>query len=75
MDDREFLSQLEEVLGGEPGSLRGDERLAELKGWDSLAVVCFIAMADSSYGVALLPARIAEAKTVPELRALLGGGG
>jgi len=71
LDEREFLARFEEALGAEPGRIRGDEPLSELPGWDSLAVVAFIAMADSQYGAALPPKRIAAARTVADLKALL----
>lgn len=72
MTKREFLSLFEEILEAAPGSLKGDEVLPGMKGWDSLAVVSLIAMVDEQLGITLSPKDIARAGTVADLIGLLG---
>ena len=58
-------------MGAPPGTLSGSEKLeGDLVGWDSMAVVSFIAMVDDRLGTTLPPAEIAAAKTVDDLVAL-----
>ena len=72
MTHREFLSQLEDLVEAEPGSIKGTEALTDLPRWDSLCVVGLIAMIDEHLGVTVSAKKIAEAKTVPDLVALAG---
>ena len=71
MTNPEFLRELEDVLEAEVDSIKGDETLADLGSWDSLAVMAFIAMVDEKLGVTLAASKLAEAKTVGGLIALL----
>ncbi len=61
---------LEEMLELDPESIKGDETLDEIA-WDSMTVVMFIAMADQNYSVAVAPSKLADAKTVSDLYALV----
>ena len=72
MTKREFLSELEEILEADPGALEGDERLTDLKGWDSLAVVSLIAMVDERLDTTLSPREIAKAGSIADIVRLLG---
>jgi acyl carrier protein len=72
MTQQEFLRELEEVLEADAESIKGDETLADLGSWDSLAVMSFIAMVDENYGVTLAASKLASAKNVEDLIALLG---
>ena len=72
MTKHEFLSELEEILETSPGALEGDEQLADLKGWDSLAVVSLIAMVDERLGTTLSPREIAKAGSIADIVRLLG---
>jgi acyl carrier protein len=54
------------------GSLREDQALSDVEGWDSMAAVQFIALADSAAGASVSAADIAKAKTVGQLLGLLG---
>ena len=54
-----------------PGTLTGGEELEGLDGWDSVAVITFIALADSEYGVVLPPKEIAACRTVGTLADLI----
>jgi acyl carrier protein len=72
MTKQQFLALFEDVLEIEEGSLKGDEDLISLDGWDSLAVVTFIAMVDEHFEIAVSPAKIAKSRKVSDLITLLG---
>jgi acyl carrier protein len=72
MDKNEFLLLLDELLGAEPGTATGAETLESLEGWDSLAVISFMCLADERFGINLQAGRIAECRTVLDLIRLLG---
>lgn len=69
----EFYSELEALIEQEAGSIQGAERLAELGGWDSMAVLSFIAFADSKLGEAVAPAALASCGSVQDLVNLFPG--
>lgn len=71
LDKTDFYRNLDEVLGLDAGTLRGDTSLASLDLWDSLAVMGFIAMADEKYGVLIPAKRIAGCETADDLAAAL----
>ena len=71
LDMAGFRRVLEEVMDLEGGTLRGDEELANLELWDSVARIGFIAKADEVYGAAIPPKRIAECRTVEDLAGLV----
>ena len=71
LDIGEFHRNLEQVLDADPGTLKGGEALAALDGWDSMAVLGFIAMADEYYGAIIPPKRIPECRTVDDLAELI----
>ena len=72
MDRDQFLVRMDELLELPSGSLKGPEQLEDLEGWDSLAVLSFIAMMDETYGVTVATKQIVACKTVDELAALAG---
>lgn len=61
---------LESLLEHDGQSLSGSELLSDI-GWDSMAVVMLIALADQKYGAAVPPARIAACVTVDDLCAAI----
>ena len=63
----EFLLSLDELLELEPGSLQGHETLDSLEGWNSIAVISFMALVDEHFNLTLQPRQIAECKTVADL--------
>ena len=67
MDRSNFYSELEELLELPKGSVRGNQNLKQIPEWDSLAVIGFIALIDSKYGVILQGERIETCKTVDDL--------
>jgi len=71
MNASEFYLKLDEMLDLAPGTLTGGEELEGLDGWDSVAVITFIALADSEYGVVLPPKEIAACRKVSALADLI----
>lgn len=71
MKRSEFLNLLDELVEAKPGTIHGEEELRAVEGWDSLAVVGFIALVDQHFGVALSASKLQGCKTVPDLIKLL----
>lgn len=70
----EFYAKLEFLLELEPGSILGTESLAdELEGWDSMAALQFIAMADRDLQTLLDADALAACQTVSDLVNLFPG--
>lgn len=67
MTKAEFMPSLESTVNAAPGSLEGGEVLASLPGWDSLAVVMFLAAMDKNHGVSVAPRAVAGCRTVDDL--------
>ena len=72
MDHAQFLQKLQEVLEL-PESLSGSERLDNLEGWDSMALISFMAMVDEHFGRKLSPRDIGACETVDDLYKLANG--
>lgn len=70
MSKAEFLESFRQILGQDPGTLSGSEALTEI-GWDSLAIVQFLAFADEQFGRTLSAGTLRECKTPDQLFALL----
>ena len=66
-----FLNLLDELIEVKPGTIKGDEVLANIEEWDSLAVVGFIAIVDQNFGVTLSATNLKGCRTIPDLIALL----
>ena len=71
MTKAEFLNEIDLLLELPPGTTKGTERLDELAGWDSLAVIGFIAMVDGKFGTVLSTTRLQECQTVADLMDLV----
>jgi acyl carrier protein len=69
MTRKEFLSAMDNVLELPAGTLTGGESLDDLENWTSLAMVEYIALADSN-GVKLTPRQIRDCDTIDDLAAL-----
>lgn len=72
MTKKEFCARFEQMVQMPAGSLKGDEQLATLEGWDSMAGISLIAMADVELNIRLSPEKLIQSKTVADLMALLG---
>ncbi|MBI2392742.1 MAG: acyl carrier protein [Deltaproteobacteria bacterium] len=71
MSREAFLNKLEAMQELAQNSLTGAERYVELQGWDSLAVLAFLSLADEDYGVTLSPDDVRRCNTVDDLYALV----
>lgn len=71
MTRQEFLAELDPLVDLAPGTLRGPERLEDLDQWTSLAIVGFIALADTYNGTQLGMTQIAKCVTVEDLLKLV----
>ena len=49
MSKAEMLGLLDEVLGQSQGTLKGEESLSSLKGWDSVAMMGYIALMHENF--------------------------
>jgi acyl carrier protein len=70
LDRTQLLAKIDEVFYLAPGTLTGNERLKELEGWDSMAILTYISLLDAECGVVPAPADIAACRTVDDLVAL-----
>ena len=64
---KEILQEIEPLIRVPPGSLTGTEELKGLKGWDSLAVIEFVALVDEKYGVELTADAVRRSERVQDL--------
>jgi acyl carrier protein len=71
MQAEAFLREIELALELPTGSLAGDEQLADLPEWDSLAVISFIALVDEKLGLPVDGDMLANAQTIGDLLALV----
>jgi acyl carrier protein len=72
MNKSECLTSLEDLIEAEPGSVNEDSVLAETIGWDSMAIMGFIAFADEEFKLSPAPKVIKECKTMADLLQILG---
>ncbi len=70
MNPTEFYALLDEMLELDPGTITGSERLEDLEGWDSLAVISFIALVDEKFDHLVETEKLAAAESVADLYAL-----
>jgi acyl carrier protein len=53
------------------GTLSGDQALADIENWDSLAVLKFMAVVDKRLGIALQSDKLIPCETIEDLATLL----
>jgi len=63
----EFYHLIDEIVDESPGTVTGKSALAELPGWDSLAVLSFMAMLDEQFQRIVSGKEIAACDTVDDL--------
>lgn len=73
MTKEAFYAELEAMLELEAGAVMGNEMLSDLQGWDSMAVLSFIALADEKFGEVVAPTALVACKTVGDLANLFPG--
>ncbi len=67
MTREEFLLQMDDILGLQPGTLRGHEKLEDLKNWDSTALISLIALADGNNSTPIAPDQVVKCSTVADV--------
>lgn len=73
MTRAEFHAAIAEMLDCEASEVHGDSVLKELPNWDSLAVLSFVALADSQLGTVVAGEDLIRCRTVDDLAALVPG--
>ena len=72
MTKSDFLLKLDELMQLPAGTVHGDEVLAELSTWDSIAMMGYIALVDSTCKKRITGKQIADCATVNDLVTLAG---
>lgn len=70
MDKEEFLNRMTDILDAED-YVTMDAVLADIEEWDSLSVVSYVAMANTSCGKKVNVKDVREAETIQDLYNLL----
>jgi len=73
MTRAEFYAELEILMELDRGSLSGNELLADMSNWDSMAMLAFIAMANSKLHVIVSPPALEACSTISVLIDLFPG--
>lgn len=68
----EFITEIEDIISADEGTLRVNSVLIGLEDWDSLAIISFIAMADKKLGKKADVTSIKECQTVEDLMKIVG---
>jgi acyl carrier protein len=71
MTTDQFLIHLDEILNRSEGTTKRGETLAATEGWDSLAMLGLIALADSDLDLRLTGKQLMAAKTIDDLIAMV----
>ena len=72
MEKELFLQKLDEVMSVPKGTIRGHESLADLKSWDSVALMSFIALLDEELEIRVTGKQVMQCQTVNDLVLLAG---
>jgi acyl carrier protein len=70
MEKKDFLKLIDDLLELSPGTLCGSEFLKAI-GWDSLAVIGFMALCDEQFALQVSPLEIKDCETPEDLFALV----
>jgi acyl carrier protein len=70
MTKSDFLIEIDAITQADPGTTAIDDRLVSLAGWDSMAVVMFLAMVDEKCNVSLNVNVLASCETIGDLAKL-----
>ncbi len=66
-----WLAALDELFELQPGTLQGPELLEDLEGWNSLAMMSMIALADEHANLTLSPRQFINCRSVDDLLRLV----
>jgi len=72
MKKEQFFELLVEELELEDTNISDNTKLNTLSNWDSMAILVVISIADSRFSVKLDSQEIAKAKSIGEIRELIG---
>ena len=72
MKESEFYRKFEEIVEADSGSLDGPELLNDLEGWDSLAILSFLAMLDEELEISVSADQIGSCERIKDLLLLCG---
>ena len=68
MEINQFVHNFENAIWGiKPDSLTPDTRFREIEQWESLALLCLIAMINSEYGVQTGGAELKQCETLRDI--------
>ena len=73
MKQQDFFEILASMLETDPELVKAEVRLQDLPGWDSMAVISFMALADSELGAVVSGKDMAKCETVGDLVKLFPG--
>ena len=71
MDYELFKQKIAEITEDEADKLALETSLEDIEGWDSLAIVTFVAMADAEFGVAIKTSDLRIAETLGDIYELV----
>ena len=71
MTKTEFYATIDDILEVPLGTIKGDELLAALPTWDSLAVVSYIATCNGLFGVVIPGDNVKKTRSIQDLLALV----
>jgi acyl carrier protein len=72
MTRKEFLLEMDQILGLPAGTLKGHEKLDELETWDSIALINLIVLAETQNNTSITPDQVVTCSTVADLLRLAG---
>jgi acyl carrier protein len=72
MTASDFLSEIDEITLADQGTTAMHDKLVSLPGWDSMAVVMFLAMVDDKCNATLNVNMLVSCETVSDLAKLCG---
>lgn len=74
MDYQTFMQKIAEITENNTHELSMDMWLEDIEGWDSLAIVTFIAMCDSEFDILIKGPDIKIAETLSDIYELVADG-
>jgi acyl carrier protein len=70
MTQEDFLTEVEKLLRAPRGTLKETDRLKDYPGWDSLAMIEFVALVDDTFRLDIVADEVRRAERVGELIAM-----
>lgn len=67
MKRSDFYLLIDNVVEAAPGTVKGTEPLTSIPGWDSLAVIGFMAALDRHFKISISAVQLTNARTVADL--------